>query len=63
MQRIMTSVDAVTMRATKAALPRYGASSFLRNSHSHANRRFETGRLCAIAPIFNARELRPPRIR
>src|SRR5208283_3552923 len=38
LQIIMTSVAARTMRATVSARPGYGASSCLRNSHSHANR-------------------------
>src|SRR5580692_4138850 len=39
LQIIMTSVAARTMRATVRARPGYGASSCLRNSHSHVNGR------------------------
>jgi hypothetical protein len=48
MHRIIISVEAVTMRATKAVLPLYGASSFFRSSQSQANRVRVAGKLCAI---------------
>src|SRR5580658_4487095 len=37
LQTIMTRVAARTMRATVTIRPGYGASSCLRNSHSHAS--------------------------
>src|SRR3954468_8801418 len=47
----ITNVDVRTIRATSAALPRYGASSSLRNSLNQANRVFEFGRVCAMVPV------------
>jgi|HubBroStandDraft_1064217.scaffolds.fasta_scaffold451161_2 hypothetical protein len=51
---IMVRVDAVTMRVTREALPRYGASSCLRNSQSQVKRPVAPDRLCAMAPISTA---------
>jgi|HubBroStandDraft_1064217.scaffolds.fasta_scaffold39293_3 hypothetical protein len=56
----MASVEAATIRATKAPLPGYGAISFLRISQSDAKRPFEPGRLCAILhlnPLESRRSL------
>src|SRR3954470_8646815 len=51
MLRIITNMDVITIRATSAPLPGYGASSFLRNSLNQANRAFEFGGVCAIVAI------------
>jgi hypothetical protein len=48
---IITSVEAVTIRTTNAVLPRYGASSPLRNSQNHPKGLRDSGRLCAMAAI------------
>src|SRR5271166_2753122 len=50
LQIIMTSVAARTMRATVSARPGYGASSCLRNSHSHVNGFGSSDMPCARVP-------------
>src|ERR1700683_4120447 len=51
---IIVRVDAVTMRVTREALPRYGASSCLRNSLSHVKLPAAPSRLCAMEATSTA---------
>src|SRR5271168_5308716 len=53
MVRIITTVDAMIMRATKAPLPGYGANASWRNSRNPVNGRDHTGMFWAIVAMLD----------
>src|ERR1700750_2801543 len=53
MVTIMTRVAQMTIRATRAALPGYGASSSLRNSQNQTDGPDDSGKFWATVAILN----------
>ena len=49
----MTRVAQMTIRATRAALPEYGASSSLRNSRNGTNGSHVADKFCAVEAMVN----------